>query len=40
MVYKYIWCVDWICLVQDRNQWLVSCEHVNETSGPIKCGLS
>jgi hypothetical protein len=30
--------VDWIHLAQDRDQWRVSFEHGNETSGPIKGG--
>jgi hypothetical protein len=29
--------VDWIDLVQDRDQWKGSCEHGDEPSGSIKC---
>jgi hypothetical protein len=29
--------MDWIDLVQDRDQWEGSCEHGNEHSGSIKC---
>jgi hypothetical protein len=30
-------CVEWIDLVQDRDQWEGCHEHVNEPSGSIKC---
>jgi hypothetical protein len=29
--------MDWIDLVQERDQWRGSCEHGNESSGSIKC---
>jgi hypothetical protein len=29
--------MDWIQLTQDRDQWMISCEHRDEPSGSIKC---
>jgi hypothetical protein len=29
--------VDWIDLIQDRDQWRAICQHGNELSGSIKC---
>jgi hypothetical protein len=29
--------MDWIDLAHDRDQWEGFCEHVNESSGSIKC---
>jgi hypothetical protein len=29
--------MDWIHLVQDRDQWRALCKHGNEPSGSIKC---